>query len=99
MSHLQIELIKKLVMCPDKKLEWFDMNEGWRTEDRAAAGELVRARWRETYATSTSESNESNNPIQATQSSESIHISSNSVPRQVRITMSLLQLALPHLLT
>ncbi|KAJ7841983.1 hypothetical protein B0H13DRAFT_1648942 [Mycena leptocephala] len=38
------------VMCPDKKMEWFNKNPGWRPEDRAEADRIVRHRWAETYA-------------------------------------------------
>lgn len=38
-------------MCPDKKLEWFQTNPGWRPEDRLEADRVVRRRWAETYAT------------------------------------------------
>jgi len=38
------------VMCPDKKLEWFNHNPDWRAEDRDLVNEVVRKRWSETYA-------------------------------------------------
>lgn len=37
-------------MCPDKKLNWFDKNPDWRTEDRAEARRLVRERWEDSYS-------------------------------------------------
>ncbi|KAJ6545063.1 hypothetical protein DFH09DRAFT_1509464, partial [Mycena vulgaris] len=40
-----------IIMCPDKKLEWFQTNPGWRPEDRLEADRVVRHRWAETYAT------------------------------------------------
>ncbi|KAJ6600177.1 hypothetical protein B0H10DRAFT_1824761, partial [Mycena sp. CBHHK59/15] len=40
-----------IIMCPDKKLEWFQTNPGWRPEDRLEADHVVRRRWAETYAT------------------------------------------------
>ncbi|KAJ7019651.1 hypothetical protein C8F04DRAFT_975384 [Mycena alexandri] len=40
-----------IIMCPDKKLEWFQTNPGWRHEDRVEADLVVRARWTESYAT------------------------------------------------
>ncbi|KAF8151169.1 hypothetical protein K438DRAFT_1623955, partial [Mycena galopus ATCC 62051] len=39
-----------MIMCPDKKLEWFNKNPGWRPEDRREADRIVRNRWTETYA-------------------------------------------------
>ena len=38
-----------LVMCPDKKLKWFDNNEDWREEDCLEVDRIVRARWTESY--------------------------------------------------
>jgi hypothetical protein len=37
------------VMCPDKKIDWFTLNEDWRAEDRAEVDRIVRKRWTETY--------------------------------------------------
>jgi hypothetical protein len=37
------------VMCPDKKLNWFNDNEDWREEDRLEVDRIVRTRWTETY--------------------------------------------------
>ncbi|KAJ7203177.1 hypothetical protein B0H12DRAFT_1243849 [Mycena haematopus] len=34
-----------IIMCPDKKMEWFNKNPGWRPEDRAEADRIVRHRW------------------------------------------------------
>ncbi|GBE85873.1 hypothetical protein SCP_0803950 [Sparassis crispa] len=39
-----------IVMCPDKKLEWFNKNPDWRSEDRAEAARILQARWTEAYA-------------------------------------------------
>ena len=36
-------------MCPDKKIDWFTLNEDWRPEDHAEVDRIVRARWTETY--------------------------------------------------
>ena len=30
------------VMCPDKKLDWFNNNEDWREEDRVEVDRIVR---------------------------------------------------------
>lgn len=38
-------------MCPDKKLEWFQTNPGWRSEDRLEADRVIRRCWTETYQT------------------------------------------------
>ncbi|KAI0061954.1 hypothetical protein BV25DRAFT_1804810, partial [Artomyces pyxidatus] len=42
-----------IVMCPDKKVAWFDNNPGWRPEDREEVKRLVNTRWSESYATRT----------------------------------------------
>lgn len=65
-------------MCPDKKLKWFDQNEGWRTEDRAAVSELVHTRWKETYLPLSS--GESQAPPTDSQPSRK---TGNAVPRPV----------------
>jgi hypothetical protein len=41
-------------MCPDKKVEWFEKNSDWRPEDRVEARRMVRNRWTESYAKSSS---------------------------------------------
>jgi hypothetical protein len=38
------------VMCPDKKMHWFDTNSAWLSSDRDEAERVVRCRWTETYA-------------------------------------------------
>ncbi|KAK7047943.1 hypothetical protein VNI00_006271 [Paramarasmius palmivorus] len=45
-----------IVMCPDKKLAWFEKSEDWREEDRKEVGEIVRRRWKESYEQSVSAS-------------------------------------------
>ena len=37
------------VMCPNKKMDWFKLNDGWRGEDRAEVENVVCKRWTETY--------------------------------------------------
>ncbi|KAK6997449.1 hypothetical protein R3P38DRAFT_1887885 [Favolaschia claudopus] len=39
-----------IVMCPDKKMEWFNRNDGWVEADRKEADRIVRLRWSESYA-------------------------------------------------
>ncbi|KAL6302973.1 hypothetical protein BKA93DRAFT_735840 [Sparassis latifolia] len=39
-----------IAMCPDKKLEWFNKNPDWRSEDRAEVARILQARWTEAYA-------------------------------------------------
>ncbi|KAJ6619855.1 hypothetical protein B0H10DRAFT_1792778 [Mycena sp. CBHHK59/15] len=39
-----------IIMCPDKKMQWFEANTAWRSEDRDEAERVVRRRWTETYA-------------------------------------------------
>ncbi|KAF8960348.1 hypothetical protein BDZ97DRAFT_1905934 [Flammula alnicola] len=48
-----------IVMCPDKKLDWFNENEDWRPEDRVEVDRAVRARWSETYLQRSSSSQNS----------------------------------------
>jgi len=43
-----------IAMCPDKKVEWFEKNSDWRPEDRIEARRMVRNRWTESYAKSSS---------------------------------------------
>ncbi|KAJ6619310.1 hypothetical protein B0H10DRAFT_1793912 [Mycena sp. CBHHK59/15] len=39
-----------IIMCPDKKLDWFNTNPGWLPADRVEAEHIVRQHWEETYA-------------------------------------------------
>ncbi|KAJ7829499.1 hypothetical protein B0H14DRAFT_2366569 [Mycena olivaceomarginata] len=39
-----------IIMCPDKKMHWFDTNSAWLSSDRDEAERVVRCRWTETYA-------------------------------------------------
>jgi hypothetical protein len=38
------------VMCPDKKLRYFEENPDWFTDDVREVKRLVEARWRESYS-------------------------------------------------
>ena len=48
------------VMCPDKKLDWFNNNEDWREEDRVEVDRIARARWSETYLKHSASASSSN---------------------------------------
>ncbi|KAJ7060829.1 hypothetical protein C8F01DRAFT_988053, partial [Mycena amicta] len=39
-----------IIMCPDKKMQWFEQNDAWRPSDRDEAERVVKRRWNETYA-------------------------------------------------
>ncbi|KAL4061863.1 hypothetical protein V8B97DRAFT_1878572, partial [Scleroderma yunnanense] len=39
-----------IAMCPDKKVDWFDMNSDWHSEDRLEAQQIVYRCWAESYA-------------------------------------------------
>ncbi|KAG2335249.1 hypothetical protein BDR05DRAFT_898746, partial [Suillus weaverae] len=39
-----------IIMCPDKKMEWFTKNPDWREEDKIEARRIATQRWSETYA-------------------------------------------------
>jgi hypothetical protein len=49
-SHFSSYLLRCIVMCPHRKLKWFEQNEDWRADDVKAVSEVVYERWRETYA-------------------------------------------------
>ncbi|KAI6045222.1 hypothetical protein EDC04DRAFT_2598822 [Pisolithus marmoratus] len=38
-----------IVMCPDRKAEWFDKNPDWHPEDRLTVRQVVRERWEKSY--------------------------------------------------
>ena len=38
------------VMCPDKKLRYFEQNADWRADDVTEVKQLVEARWQDSYA-------------------------------------------------
>jgi hypothetical protein len=56
-------------MCPDKKLDWFNLNEDWCAEDCLEVDRIVRARWTETYLQpgSAGDSNSANTQSQGDQ--------------------------------
>jgi hypothetical protein len=39
-----------IVMCPDKKVQWFESNPDWRSEDAWEVKRIVMQRWTESYA-------------------------------------------------
>ncbi|KAG1719767.1 uncharacterized protein EDB91DRAFT_1231303 [Suillus paluster] len=39
-----------IIMCPDKKMEWFTKNRDWHEEDKIEARRIATQRWLETYA-------------------------------------------------
>ncbi|KAI5983302.1 hypothetical protein EDC04DRAFT_2915048 [Pisolithus marmoratus] len=39
-----------IVMCPEKKIEWFDQNPDWHLEDRIEAHWVVQTHWDESYS-------------------------------------------------
>ena len=50
LSIHEYKLIKGLVMCPDKQMEWFNKNPDWHDADKAEARRIVKQRWSESYA-------------------------------------------------
>jgi hypothetical protein len=46
------------VMCPNRKLVWFENNLDWRADDVTEVGRVVQARWVESYATSETQESE-----------------------------------------
>ena len=52
-------------MCPNKKMDWFKANDGWRSEDRTEVGNVVRKRWTETYLKRSTTPNDATNKPKA----------------------------------
>jgi hypothetical protein len=39
-----------IVMCPDKKVQWFESNPDWRLDDAQEVRRIVMRRWTDSYA-------------------------------------------------